>query len=150
MSDVLDEPSVLSEMDVVISERQVHVPIREESDVIMARKRAREFARREALSERATEALVIATSEIAQNVIVHADSGELFLGSITRSEGHGVMVVVRDRGPGIADTARALQDGYSTGRGLGLGLSSAKRLMDEISILSKSGEGTTVAMLKWA
>lgn len=150
MTDLFNEPASLSKTGVIAAERYLRVPIHEESDVVVARRHAREFARLEGLPESATEALVIATSEIAHNVIVHAKSGELFLGSVRKTEGHGVVVVVRDTGPGIPDVAQALQDGYSTGHGLGLGLSSAKRLMDELRILSTPGEGTTVTMMKWA
>jgi serine/threonine-protein kinase RsbT len=127
----------------------VHALIREESDVVMARKYARDFAVQEGLSERAVNALVTATSEIVRNVIVHATTGELSLTAVKETHRHGVVVVVRDKGPGIADFEQALRDGYSTGRGLGLGLPSAKRLMDEFELASEIGEGTTVTMKMW-
>jgi serine/threonine-protein kinase RsbT len=140
----------LSETTLVATHRQVHVLIREESDVVMARKYAREFAVREGLSDRAIDALVTATSEIVHNVVVHAKTGELLLETVTGIDLHGVVVVVRDRGPGIPNIEQALQDGYSTGHGLGLGLSSAKRLMDEFELASGPDGGTTVTMKKWA
>jgi len=68
---------------------------------------------------------------------------------IQQNSRSGVMVIARDQGPGIPDIDRALQDGYSTGGGLGLGLSGAKRLMDEFEIVSQVGQGTTVTMKKW-
>jgi serine/threonine-protein kinase RsbT len=128
----------------------VRVLIREESDVVMARKYAREVAMQEGLSERAIDALVTATSEIVSNVVVHAKTGELFLWAVREIYRHGVVVVVTDNGPGIANFEQALQDGYSTGHGLGLGLSSAKRLMDDFELASVAGAGTTVIMKKWA
>jgi serine/threonine-protein kinase RsbT len=144
-------PDILptSETTLVATPQHVHVLIREESDVIMARKYAREFAMHEGLSERAIDALVTATSEIVSNVVVHAKTGEFFLWAAKEIHRHGVVVVVRDNGPGIANFEQALQDGYSTGRGLGLGLSSAKRLMDDFELASQAGAGTTVIMKKW-
>jgi serine/threonine-protein kinase RsbT len=130
--------------------KQIHVLIRDELDVVMARKHAREFAEQEGLSKQAIDVLVTATSEIVSNVVVHANAGELVLRAVKEVHRHGVVVVVRDKGPGIANIEQALRDGYSTGRGLGLGLSSAKRLMDEFELASAAGGGTTVTMKKWA
>jgi serine/threonine-protein kinase RsbT len=149
MSDTFDAPTSLPETTLATARRQVH-SLREESDVVMARKHAREFATLAGLSECAIEAVVTATSEIAHNVVIHARTGELYFGSVERNHGRGVLIVVRDEGPGIPDREQALQDGYSTGIGLGLGLSSAKRLMDEFELVSAAGAGTTVTMKKWA
>ena len=129
---------------------EVRIPVREESDVMMARICAREFALREGLSESAAEALVIATSEIARNIVVHAGRGEVCVAAVQDGDRRGVAVVARDAGPGIPDPARALQDGYSTAGGLGLGLSSAQRLADSFELTSAAGEGTTVTITKWA
>jgi serine/threonine-protein kinase RsbT len=129
---------------------QIHFLIREELDVVMARKHARDLAVQEGLSKNAIDALVTATSEIVRNVVVHAKAGEFLLGAVQEVHRHGVVVVVRDKGPGIANIEQALRDGYSTGGGLGLGLSGAKRLMDEFELASRAGGGTTVIMKKWA
>ena len=139
-----------SETTLVAIPPHVHVLILEELDVVIARRYAREFAMQEGLSERAIDALVTATSEIVSNVIVHAKTGEFFLWAAREIHRHGVVVVVTDNGPGIANFEQALQDGYSTGHGLGLGLSSAKRLMDDFELASEAGAGTTVIMKKWA
>ena len=131
-----------------------HLPYRiaicEEADVVMARKRARELARQEGFAEGRVGAIATAVSEVARNIVVHAGEGEILL-VVTKENGRrGILIVARDDEPGIADVALAMQDGYSTVNGLGLGLSSAKRLMDEFTVVSAVGEGTTVTMKKWA
>ncbi|OLC67000.1 MAG: ATP-binding protein [Candidatus Rokubacteria bacterium 13_1_40CM_2_68_8] len=128
----------------------VRVPIRHESDVAMARKRVREMARRQGLEERAVEALATAVSEVARNIVVHAGLGELLLDAAEERGRRGVVVIARDGGPGIPDLEMALRDGYSSAEGLGLGLSSARRLVDEFEIISTAGQGTTVTLKKWA
>jgi serine/threonine-protein kinase RsbT len=128
----------------------VRLPIRDESDVVMARKRARELGAKEGMREVAIEALATAISEVARNVVVHAvGGGELLLGLVEHADRRGVVVVARDAGPGIEDPTQALTEGYSTAGSLGLGLSSAKRLVDEFDLVSTRGEGTTVTMKKW-
>jgi serine/threonine-protein kinase RsbT len=94
---------------------------------------------------------VIATaiSEIARNIVMFAKRGELTVSVVTENGRTGVTVLARDIGPGIPDVARAVQDGYSTYGGLGLGLPGARRLMDEFEIISEVGKGTTVTMTKW-
>jgi serine/threonine-protein kinase RsbT len=131
-----------------------HLPYRiaicEEADVVMARKRARELARQEGFAEGRVGAIATAVSEVARNIVVHAGEGEILL-VVTKENGRrGILIVARDDEPGIADVALAMQDGYSTVNGLGLGLSSAKRLMDEFTVVSAVGQGTTVTMKKWA
>lgn len=95
------------------------------------------------------EALATAVSEIARNMLVHAGGGELFLGSIERAGRVGIVALARDTGPGIADIDEAMRDGFSTGDGLGLGLPSARRLVDEFELSSVVGQGTTVKLTKW-
>ena len=134
-----------------IAERlELRLPIREEADVAVARGRARELARREGMREGAVEALATAISEIAQNILVHASAGEFYLG-ITRDGGRSkVVALARDDGPGIADVDLAIQDGYSSGKGLGLGLPSARRLVDEFELIAPPGRGTTVILKQWS
>ncbi len=123
--------------------------IRDESDVVMARKWTRELALREGMVANAVEALVTAVSEVARNVLVHAGGGEIVLSAIEEGRRRGVSAVARDQGPGIADVAEAVRDGYSTAGGLGLGLSSAKRLVSEFELISPDGGGTTVVLKQW-
>jgi anti-sigma regulatory factor (Ser/Thr protein kinase) len=77
-----------------------------------------------------------------------ADGGEVVVDLVDEPRG-GIRVVARDTGPGIPDVERALEDGYSTYNGLGLGLPGARRLMDEFAVVSERGRGTTVTMIKW-
>jgi serine/threonine-protein kinase RsbT len=98
-----------------------------------------------------SELTVIATaiSEVARNIVNYAQSGEILLQRLQRGMQTGLLIVASDHGPGIPNLALALQDGYSTSNGLGLGLPGAKRLMDEFEIVSEVGKGTTVTMRKW-
>jgi serine/threonine-protein kinase RsbT len=129
---------------------EMRIPIRTEMDVVTARQRARELAAPLGLSS--TELIVIATaiSEIARNVVSYAGQGEVILGLIRQGRRQGLSVVAQDEGPGIADLTLAMQDGYSTGGGLGMGLPGARRLMDEFEVITEPGKGTRVTMRKWA
>jgi RNA polymerase sigma factor (sigma-70 family) len=127
----------------------VSVPVGRDADVVTARLRGREVAAPAGFS--ATDCTIIATaiSEVARNIVKFASRGEVLIGTVRDAGGTGVSVVARDAGPGISDVARALQDGYSTYQGLGLGLPGCRRLMDEFDIESEVGVGTTVTMTKW-
>jgi len=93
--------------------------------------------------------IVTAASELARNMIQHATGGELHIEAVENMGRRGLRLTFADNGPGIADIERALVDGYSTGGGLGLGLSGARRLSNEFSIESKPGEGTRVTIARW-
>jgi RNA polymerase sigma factor (sigma-70 family) len=127
---------------------EVRVPVRIDADVVTARAAARELAGKLGFS--ATDLTVIATavSEVVRNIVKFADSGEVVL-ELLEDPRRGIRIVARDTGPGIPDVAAALRDGYSTYRGLGLGLPGARRLMDEFAVVSEPGRGTTVTMTKW-
>jgi len=133
----------------VVNDDQTRVAVSKNADVVLARQEGRKVAARAGFT--ATELAVIATaiSEIARNIVKFAKRGEVVVSVISENERTGITVVARDVGPGIPDVARAVQDGYSTYGGLGLGLPGAKRLMDEFEILSEIGKGTTVTMTKW-
>jgi serine/threonine-protein kinase RsbT len=125
------------------------VQIRADADVLVARQRARELAK--SLKFSASELTLIATaiSEVARNILTYAKDGEIVLRLVSQGRRRGIRVVAQDRGPGIADIARAMEDGYSTSSSLGLGLPGSKRLMDDFDIVSEVGRGTTVTMIKW-
>jgi serine/threonine-protein kinase RsbT len=128
---------------------EIRVQVATDADMVPARAEARALADRLGFSR--TDATLIATaiSEIARNILVHAGSGEIVLTPLYDSERRGLGVVARDSGPGIRDVDGALQDGYGTKGGLGLGLPGARRLMDEFELESAVGAGTTVTMKKW-
>ena len=128
---------------------EIRVPIGGDADVVTARKQGRELAAQAGFS--ATECTIIATavSEIARNIVMFAERGEVVVSLVGENSRQGVTVVARDSGPGIPDLERALQDGYSGYGGMGLGLPGARRLMDEFEVTSEVDKGTTVTMTKW-
>ena len=126
----------------------MHVRIASESDVAIARIRTHGLALAEGFTEVAASAFATAVSELARNAFVHAAFGELVLGIRTRPE-LGIVAVIRDHGPGIADIELAMRDGYSTTGTLGLGLPSARRLVDDLEIQSAPMTGTTVTITRW-
>jgi serine/threonine-protein kinase RsbT len=129
---------------------QARIPVARDGDVVNARQTGRELAAR--IGFRGTDLTLIATaiSEVARNIVLYAGRGEIAV-SVTEADGRcGIQVVARDDGPGIPDIELAMRDGYSTGKSLGLGLSGARRLMDQFEIVSEVGVGTTITMSKWA
>jgi serine/threonine-protein kinase RsbT len=127
----------------------VRVAINRDSDIVDARQKGRELAARIGLSGSDQTLLATAISEIARNIVVYAERGEVSLGVVERGGVPGILIIARDQGPGIADIDSAMRDGFSTGKSLGLGLPGAKRLVDEFEIVSDVGKGTTVTMRKW-
>jgi anti-sigma regulatory factor (Ser/Thr protein kinase) len=126
----------------------VRIPIRADSDVVLARQAARELAERLGFSRTDLTLVATAVSEVTRNIVRFAGSGEVVV-EIVGGRRRGIQVTARDTGPGIADIQRAMTDGYSTYQGLGLGLPGARRLMDEFALVSEVGRGTTVTMSKW-
>jgi RNA polymerase sigma factor (sigma-70 family) len=128
---------------------EVRIPIESDADVVAARKQGRELARKADFS--ATDLTIIATaiSEIARNIVMFAERGEIVVRLVGDGDRRGVTVTARDAGPGIADVEDALEHGTSSYGGLGLGLPGARRLMDEFEVSSEPGRGTTVIMTKW-
>ena len=125
------------------------VAIRTDSDVLAARQAGRALAQRVGLSS--TDQTVVATiiSELARNILLYAKPGTLSIGAEESNGRRGVVVVAKDRGPGIPDVERAMQLGYSTSNSLGLGLPGVSRLGDEFQIVSRVGKGTVVIARKW-
>ena len=123
--------------------------VEHEADVVRARQRGRELAA--ALGFSSTDQTLIATaiSEIARNIVSYAGSGSVTLSRIERQGRRGIQIVAEDRGPGIPDVELAMRDGYSTGNSLGVGLPGARRLVDELELVSSVGVGTTVTLRKW-
>lgn len=129
---------------------EIRVPIDSEADIVTARQQGRALAAQLGFSSGELTLIATAISEVARNIVAYAKLGEILLSHPKQSSRRGIVVVARDEGPGIPDIAQAMQDGYSTSHGLGLGLPGARRLMDEFEIVSQVGKGTTVVMKKWA
>ena len=128
---------------------EVRIPISSEADLVPARAEGRALA--VSLGFSATDATLIATaiSEIGRNIVVHVGTGEIVMQPVIEDRRHGLRVVARDKGVGIRDIEAALEFGYASRGGLGLGLPAARRLMDEFVIDSVTDRGTTVTMTKW-
>ncbi len=125
------------------------VPVSGDADVVVARQKAREAAVRAGFTGTDLTLIATAVSEIARNIVKFARRGEFTFTVVTEPGRTGLSMTARDSGPGIPDVAQALRDGFSTYRGLGLGLPGARRLMDEFHVATEVGKGTTVTMTKW-
>ena len=128
---------------------KVRVPIESAVDIVMARQKGRSLALELGFDGAEVTLIAAAISEVSRNIVEYAKRGEIVLQPNRNGAKCGLCVVARDQGPGIPDVAQALQYGYSTRKGLGVGLPGAKLLMDEFDIASKVGEGTTITMTKW-
>jgi serine/threonine-protein kinase RsbT len=128
----------------------VRVPIRSDGDVVTARQEARSMGADLGFSSTDLTLLATAISELARNITTYAGEGEVSLRVVERAGRSGIEVVARDDGPGIEDVERAMQDGFTTGNGLGLGLPGTRRLVDEFDLRTAPGAGTTVRLVKWS
>jgi serine/threonine-protein kinase RsbT len=129
--------------------RSETLDIRTSDDVVRVRQQVRARAIEIGLSLVDQTKIVTAASELARNTLDYGGGGTATIETITDEPRRGVRVVFEDHGPGIADLQLALKDGYTSGGGLGLGLSGAKRLSNDFSIQSKLGEGTKVTIARW-
>lgn len=125
------------------------LPIRLDNDVVVVRQRVRARAIEQGFTLVDQTKIVTAASELARNVLVHGGGGTVRIQALNHDTRKGLKLTFEDQGPGIADISLAMRDGYSTGGGLGLGLSGAKRLSNEFEISSRPGEGTRVAIARW-
>ena len=128
---------------------ETRVPITSALDIVTARQQGRSLAVELGFEGAEVTLVAAAISEVARNIVEYAKSGEILFQPVKTGTKQGLCVVARDQGPGIADVAQAMQYGYSTRKGLGVGLPGAKLLMDEFDIVSKLGAGTTITMKKW-
>jgi serine/threonine-protein kinase RsbT len=127
------------------------MPIQSGDDVVRVRQQARVVAADCGLSLVDQTKLITAASELARNTLVYGGGGTARIELVKSSNGRsGVKIGFTDSGPGIADLELALTDGWSSGNGLGLGLSGARRLVDEFELTSEPGAGTTVVVTKWS
>lgn len=123
--------------------------IRAQHDVAQARQVVRSWAVRCGFTLVDQTKVVTAASELARNVYLHGGGGEMRVDALTEGPRTGLRLTFSDTGPGIPDIELAMRDGYTTKGGMGLGLSGSRRLVNEFSIESKVGEGTSVTIVKW-
>lgn len=124
---------------------RIHSP----TDIVTARQEVRRLASQVGFDGMDLTVVATAVSEIARNIIEYAVSGEIVIRAAVDAGRPGIVIVATDEGPGIPDVDQAMLDGFSTGKGLGIGLPGARRLVDELEIRSQVGRGTTVIMKKW-
>ena len=130
-------------------EKHEALPIASDDDIVQVRRRVRDWAVQLGFSLVDQTKLVTAASELARNTLVYGLGGTLLMESVQNESRRGLRLTFEDHGPGIADVDQALKDGFTTGTGLGLGLSGARRLSHDFQLTSKVGEGTRVVIGRW-
>lgn len=124
-------------------------PVVSSADVVKVRQIVRQWAAELKFSLVEQTKLVTATSELARNTLEHGGGGTMLAQVVEDGARKGIKLVFDDKGPGIANIELALKDGYTTGGGMGLGLSGSKRLVSDFQIMSEPGRGTTVTIIRW-
>ncbi len=124
-------------------------PIKNSSDVVLARQKVRQWALDLRFTLVEQTKLVTAASELARNTLDHGRGGQMTIELVENGSRQGLKLVFEDKGPGIPDIAAALRDGFTTGGGMGLGLGGSKRLVNEFQVESNVGEGTRVTAVRW-
>ena len=132
-----------------MSDQSQRIEVTSDQDVVRVRQLVRTTAVAVKLSLVDQTKLVTAASELARNTLVYGGGGAVEVSRVDNGRREGIRIVFADRGPGIADLDLALTDGYTTGGGLGLGLSGARRLVDEFDVDTAVGRGTTITVTKW-
>ena len=133
----------------MLVQKREELELDSEEQIVRARQEVRRWAIELGFSLVAQTKLVTAASELARNAVVYGGGGKVELIALQQGARRGLQVVFSDKGPGIADIELAMTDGYTTGTGLGLGLSGAKRLVNEFEIESQPGAGTRVSVTSW-
>lgn len=124
-------------------------PLRQEGDIVLCRQRVRALAQQAKLSIVDQTKLVTAASELGRNTVKYGGGGDMRWEMFSEGIKTGVRLVFEDQGPGIADMEQAMTDGWTSGGGMGLGLSGSKRLVNEFDIHSEVGRGTRVTIARW-
>jgi len=125
------------------------VPIQSDRDIIVARHEGRRMAADLGFAGSELTLIATAISELARNIVKFAHRGEISISAVQNGTRSGISIIARDEGPGIPDLSAAMKDGFSTSKGLGLGLPGTRRIMDDFEIDSQPGAGTTVIVKKW-
>jgi serine/threonine-protein kinase RsbT len=133
----------------MIVETDETMPVRTSDDVVRVRQAVRARAVAVGFSLVDQTKIITAASEIARNTVDYGGGGTLRVETLRNGQRRGVRLTFADQGPGIADMTLAMTDGYTSGGGLGLGLSGAKRLVNEFDVTSAPGQGTTVTLARW-
>jgi serine/threonine-protein kinase RsbT len=120
-----------------------------EQDVVPFRNRVKEYAVKIGMSLVNQTKLITSASELVRNMLKYAKGGVVRIEVISKGRDNGIRLIFEDKGPGIPDIEKAMTDGFSTGRSMGLGLPGTKRLMNEFDIRSEIGTGTVVTVIKW-
>jgi serine/threonine-protein kinase RsbT len=123
--------------------------IQSDLDIVTARSNAREVAKSLGFSAIDQARIATAVSELARNIFLYAGTGEVIVREAEQRSRKGIEIEFRDQGPGMDDVEQFMQDGYTTSRGMGMGLPGARRLMDDFDIKSQVGVGTTIICRKW-
>ncbi len=124
-------------------------PILSDVDVVAARIGVRDWAREIGLTVLDLTKVVTAASELARNALIHGGGGTMQLQVVTQGGRKGLRATFSDRGPGIPEIDLAMQDGYTSGGGMGIGLPGARRLVNEFALATEPGGGTSVTILRW-
>jgi serine/threonine-protein kinase RsbT len=133
----------------VVSKAEL-LPVREEPEVVGVRQLVRAWCVELKFSLVDQTKMVTAASELARNTLIHGQGGTVELQVVENFDRRGLRLIFEDKGPGIPDIDLAMKDGYTTGHGMGLGLGGSKRLVHEFEISSQVGQGTRVAITRWA
>ena len=131
------------------AEKTETVAVRAEIDVVAARRIVRAWTVELGFSLVDQTKMVTAASELARNTLTHGLGGTMTLTVLNDGSRHGLQLSFEDHGPGIADLAQALKDGYTTGSGMGMGLGGAKRLVNQFQVETAPGRGTRVTVTRW-
>jgi len=128
--------------------KEIIVEIKEESDIVRCRSSAREISIKIGFGTADQTRIVTTASELAKNIYQYAGTGRMIIYNNSSSAGRGIKLIFEDQGPGF-DSDEAITVGFSTSKGLGMGLPGSSKLMDEFKIDSEKGKGTTVLAIKW-
>ena len=134
---------------IVILSKEI-IGVFKEHEAILLRNRIKEYAVKIRMGLVNQTKLLTACSELVRNMLKYGDGGNVLIEVVMSERNNGVRITFTDKGPGIKDINLAMKDGFSTGKSLGLGLPGAKRLVNDFSIASEPGKGTTVTIVKWA
>ena len=125
------------------------INIQSDLDIVAARMAARDMAKAMGFGAIDQARIATAISELARNIYLYAGEGTVTVSEVQQGIRKGLQVICEDQGPGIDDINLVMQDGYTTSKGMGMGLPGARRLMDDFEVVSVSGEGTTITCRKW-